>query len=121
MKADVQYNDYIGTAAADISDHTDLKAFLQSRKVDTKRFDPIGASFYHGYNDFFSMSIICTDRDKSTTVNPYIVKIHFESAITHEEFFNLFKRFNVIVTIKHGGYQDNIINEELVFDDRAEE
>lgn len=118
MKASTQYNDFIGTAAADISDHTDLKKFLSSRGVDTDRYNPIGASFYHGNSDFFSGSIVCVDNEKSTEDKPYIVDISFEDEFSHEEFFNLFKRFDVVVSTKHGGHQDKDIDEEITFDDR---
>jgi len=120
MKASTQYNDFIGTAAADISDHSNLTDFLNSRGVDTERYEPIGASFYHGYADFFSGSIICIDKQQSNEGTPYVVQIHFEAEFTHEEFFNLFKRFNAIVTKKHGGYQDYDINEEITIDDREQ-
>ena len=39
--------------------------------------------------------------------------------LTEEEFFNLFKRFEVIVTRKHGGYQDWELDENtIMIDDR---
>lgn len=119
MKADVQYNDYIGTSAADISDHTDLNKFLASRGVDTDRYDSIGASFYAGYSDFFSASIICLDKHKSTSEKSYIVSISFEDELNKDEFFDLFKRFNVVVSTKYGGYQNKEIDEEIMIDDRA--
>ena len=118
MKANTQYNDFIGTAAADISDHTNLREFLASRGIDTERYEPIGASFYHGYTDFFNASIVCIDKEQSTDENPYIVDISFEDEFTHEEFFNLFKRFDVVITKKHEGHQDKEIDEEITFDDR---
>lgn len=120
MKASTQYNDFIGTSAADISDHSNLSEFLNSRGVDTERYEPIGANFYHGYADFFSGSIICIDRQNSTDTKPYIVQLHFEAEFTHEEFFNLFKRFNVMVTKKYGGHQDKEIDEEITIDGREE-
>ena len=118
MKASTQYNDFIGTAAADISGHTNLSDFLNNRGVDTDRYKPIGANFYHSYSGFFSGSIICIDSQQSFDDNPYIVQIHFEAEFTHEEFFNLFKRFNAVVTLKHGGHQDHDIDEEITIDDR---
>ena len=121
MKASTQYNDFIGTAAADISDHSNLKDFLSSRGVDADRYEPIGASFYHGYADFFNGSIICVDRQKTTDIKPFIVQLHFEAEFTHEEFFDLFKRFNVIVSNKYNGHQDREIDEEITIDDRTQE
>jgi len=118
MEAIVQYNDFIGSAAADISDHIDLNAFLIRRGVDTDRYDAIGASFYHGYSDFFRGSIICLDKKNSIQEKPYIVALSFEAEFTHEEFFDLFKRFDVEITLKYGGYREHSIDEEIIIDDR---
>ncbi len=118
MEANTQYNDFKGTSAADISDHTDLKKFLESRGVDTNRYNPIGVKFYHAYNDFFSASIICLDRENSTPGNAYITSIGFEREFDHKDFFNLFKRFNVVLTRTNSGYEEREIDEEITFDDR---
>jgi len=118
MKANTQYNDFEGTSAADISDHSNLKKFLESRNVDLERYDPIGASFYHGYSDFFTAYIICIDKEQSRGDEPFIVNMHFEKEFSHREFFDLFKRFHVVVTNKHGGYHDRAIDEEINIDDR---
>ena len=53
MKAYVQYNDFLGTAAADISDYTTLEKYLNGINVDTNRYHPIGAKFYTSYGDYF--------------------------------------------------------------------
>lgn len=113
MKASVQYNDFVGTSAADISDHTNLVEFLQSKGVDTNQYTPIGASFYHGYSDFFSMSIICVDNKQSTNTKPYIVKLSFDEEISHNDFFELFKRFEVVITKKYDNYDSHEISEEV--------
>lgn len=116
MKACVQYNDYLGTAAADISDHINLRDYLTQKGVDTDRYEPIGAEFYHGER-FFNASIICIDSQSETPDKA--VKFGFEKGLTEEEFFNLFKRFEVIVTRKHGGYQDWELDENtIMIDDR---
>jgi hypothetical protein len=117
MKASVQYNDFIGTSAADISDHTNLNEFLATRGVDTKRYDAIGASFYAGYSDFFSASIICIDKEQSTEEKKHIVKIRFEAEFDKDEFFDLFKRFEVVISKKYDGYQEQEIDEEITVDD----
>lgn len=121
MKASVQYNDFIGTSAADISDHTNLRDFLDSRGVDTDRYEAIGASFYAGYSDFFTASIICIDNEQSTADKKHIVKIGFESKFDKDEFFDLFKRFDVVITKKHDGYHDQEIDDEISIDDREQD
>ena len=99
MKADVQYNDFKGTAAADISDHRTLQDFLNSKKVDITKYESFGATFYSGYSDFFDASIICRDLEKSTSEKSHIVEFHFE--VTKDEFFEFFKRFNVVIHEEH--------------------
>lgn len=121
MKANTQYTDFDGTAAADISDHTDLTKFLNLRGVDTNRYSPIGAEFYHCYSDSFSASIICIDNEKSTDDKPYVTNISFEDEFHHDEFFKLFKRFNVIITNKHSGHQSREIDEEITINDKDQE
>jgi len=121
MKATVQYNDFVGSAAADISDHFSLNDFLKERNVDTERYNAIGAEFYCGYSDFFSVYIICVDKDRSTDEKRYLVNIGFEKKITKDEFFDLFKRFNVVITQKYGKYESQEIEESIRFDDRGEE
>lgn len=95
MKAKTRYNDFTGTAAADISYNTNLNEFLQTYNIDTERFFPIGAQFQTGDSGSFYVSIIC--KEKRENSNGEIVKIEFFNEITHEMFFSLFKRFKVVV------------------------
>lgn len=121
MKASVQYNDFKGTSAADISDHTTLKKFIENRGVDTERYKAIGAEFYAGYSDFFTASVICEDNELSTDEKKFIVSISFENELTKDDFFELFKRFNVVITERFGGYENLEIDKEIIFDDRETE
>ena len=113
MKATTKYNDLIGTSAADISDNISFKDFLASRNVDTDRFEAIGAKFFSGYNNYFSVYIICIDKAKSTEKNKHIVELTFEENFGLNEFFNLFKRFEVVVSQKFSNYQEEKIEESI--------
>lgn len=106
MKAKVQYNDFIGTVAADISDYTDLNKFIKDKGADTERFYAIGASYYSSYNGEPNISIICKDRDK----NNELINLRFEN-ISKEDFFNLFKRLDVVIS-EHG-YENLEIVEDI--------
>ncbi len=116
MKADVQYNDFVGTSAADISDNTNLKTFLKDRGVDTDRYEAIGSKFFSHYNDF-NASIICIDKEKSEGDNLHIVSISFENDFDKREYFNLFKRYEVITVPEY--YNKFKINDEITHDDRV--
>ena len=95
MKAKTRYNDFTGTAAADISYNTNLNEFLQTYNIDTERFFPIGAQFQTGDSGSFYVSIICEEKREDS--NGEVVNIEFFNEITHEMFFSLFKRFKVVV------------------------
>ncbi len=120
MKASTKYNDYVGTAAADQSDHFFLSDYLQKRGVDIERYEPIGVEFFYGEGNYFHCYFICKDNQRDTPNTA--VKIRFESTDTFEEFFSIFKRFNVMVTwAKNGmGYETWSLSEDTVtIDDRT--
>ena len=48
MKASVQYNDYLGTAAADFADSSSLEDYLKRRGVDTERYWHVGVELNTG-------------------------------------------------------------------------
>ena len=54
MKASTQYNDYKGTAAADVSDYLFIRDYLKDRGVDIERYEPVGFELYTGYSNFVS-------------------------------------------------------------------
>lgn len=96
IKATTQYNDFVGTAAADISDFQHLEDYLSANGVDIEKYQVIGIEFYASYSEFISVRFICEDKESQE-----IKTIGFEKNITKDEFLNFFKRFNVIVTKKH--------------------
>lgn len=49
---------------------------------------------HSGEGDFFNVRFICKDRD---VLDKKLVTIGFEKPISKDEFFAIFKRFNVIV------------------------
>ena len=99
MKASTQYNDYVGTAAADMSDYTKLEDYLKAKGLNTDRYKPIGVELYCGYSSFIHLTFLCKDTESG---NNTIMKFAFEKEITIEEFLNLFKRFNVLLTWAKG-------------------
>ena len=69
MKVSKQYNDFIGKAVADISEHSNLMTYLNSRGVDTQRFEPIGASFYHSYANLLAFISYALTADNQPIMN----------------------------------------------------
>ncbi|WP_162055131.1 hypothetical protein [Pontibacter pamirensis] len=114
MKANVQHHDFFGSAAADISNNTNLQKFLESKRVDTTRYEAVGAGFNGGHEGSFSGFIICKDKQKSTEDRDHIIRLSFEEAISKDEFFSLFKRFEVLIASKDGGYGIAEVNGELI-------
>lgn len=101
MKADVQYNDFKGTVAADISDALSgyagdsLKSIGRYFKLDEKRFDIIGLSIYG--TDDFSISLLCVDKNKSKEGQEHIVSMMYDIGDDKKNLEILFKRLHIVL------------------------
>lgn len=84
MKASTQYNDYKGTAAADVSDYLFIRDYLKDRGVDIERYEPVGFELYTGYSNFVSYRFICKDNYSDEN---RLVKIGFESKDNISDFW----------------------------------
>lgn len=106
MKATVQYNDYVGSAAADISDSTNLEEYLEGISVDTQRYHPVGAKFFTSYGDRCNVSILCKD----VINNNSLVELSLDE-MSISDFFSLFKRLEII--LHYEGYENENIDETI--------
>lgn len=118
MKADVQYNDFYGTVAADIADSlgmlngNDLESIGDGLNIDKERFKVIGLSIY-GTEDFL-ISLICIDKNRSTDEKEFIVKMRIDSENVGLEF--LFKRLHIVLHEKFDKKYPNLgYDEEVKF------
>lgn len=91
----------------------ELIPLLTSRNIDVNRYEPIGAGFYHQYEDCFDASVICIDRQKFIARQPYMVKIVLED-FTNEEYKRLLKNFEKISSTDYRSYYDLNINTVLL-------
>jgi len=120
MKASTQYNDYKGTAAADISDHLFIRNYLKDRGVDIERYEPVGFELYTGYSHFVNYRFICKDNYSDEN---RLVKIGFESKDNINDFLDLFKRFNVVLAWNKSdiNYADwDVSDDTIMIDDRED-
>jgi hypothetical protein len=122
MKADVQYNDFVGTAAADISDFLgstygdNLESFGKYFKIDRTRFTVIGISIYG--TDNFYISLLCVDKQKSTEEKEHIVSMSIEIKTQKEILDFLFKRLHIVLHSKFDKKYMNLqYNEEVRYED----
>lgn len=96
MKANVQYNDLRGTAAADISDfyHNSLQTYLRDsyRGYESERYYCVGLTLWASDSSkTVNIGFVCHDR-----VEGKYVKLVPEE-YSFERLFQLFKRFNVVM------------------------
>lgn len=122
MKADVQYNDFKGSVAADISDALSryagdtLKSIGRYFKLDEKRFDIIGLSIY-GTVDF-SISLLCVDKNKSKEGQEHIVSMMYDIGDDKENLDILFKRLHIVLHERFDEkYPELRYNEEVRYSD----
>lgn len=91
-EASVQYNDYKGTSAADISDYSSLEDFARKFGINTKQFVPHGISLYCSYDHLVSVSIICENVENDSK----LISISLPE-MPISEFLNQFKRLHVLL------------------------
>lgn len=122
MKADVQYNDFLGTAAADISDSLgsrygdNLESFGKYFELDENRFKVIGISIY-GRSNFY-ISLLCVDKQRSSEEKEYIVSMSMNVENDTEILKLLFKRFHVVLHSKFDNkYSGLRYDEEVRYED----
>lgn len=98
MKAEVQYNDLMGTAAADITDFSlnSLEKYLTDHfeNYDTERYFCVGCRMYIAGQTSTTVSFrfICFDKEEHKYV--YLCPVN---DMSYEEAFSLFKRFDVVL------------------------
>ncbi|MDX8567356.1 hypothetical protein OZ668_05140 [Elizabethkingia sp. HX XZB] len=123
MKANVQYDDLIGTSAADISDYIsttyggdNLESIANYFKLDKNKFRLIGISFY-GTEDF-GISLLCVDIEKSTSQKEHIVSMMINWKQDENPLSVLFKRMNIVFHENHDEkYSSLDYDEEINYND----
>lgn len=122
MKADVQYNDFVGTAAADISDFLgskygdDLDSFAKYFKIDETRFKVVGISIYGTEN--YYLSLICLDKIKSNEQKEHLVSMSVNVQNEKETLNFLFKRLNIVLHWRFDNKYSNLeYDEEVRYND----
>lgn len=96
MKASVQYNDIVGTVAADVADRyaNSLQEFLEKtyKAFDGNRYSCRGCTAYFGGRERAYVSFICLDKEDGK-----FVRFRPQQSWSLAEFFNLFKRFDIVI------------------------
>lgn len=120
MKASVQYTDFKGTVAADISDGIgnffgdDIKGISKYFKIDEKRFTPVGLTIY-GTEKFY-VSLLCIDIERSTDEKEFIVKM--SCTVKKDILDRLFKRLEIVLYDKFDDkYPELDYDEESNYED----
>lgn len=124
MKAKVQYNDFYGSVAADISDVIAAKKgnYISSIgeyfDVNPEKFKVVGVSLT-GVNNF-EVTLLCVDLEKSTETKEHLVKMKMDlDAEGQKRMLNLlFKRLNIVLfDAGQEQYLEKECNEIVNFDE----
>lgn len=103
MKAKVQYNDFVGSVAADISDSIAAKKgnYISSIgeyfNVNQEKFKVVGVSLSGIHN--FEITLVCIDKEKSTPTKEHLVKMNLDlDELGQKQMLDLlFKRLNFVL------------------------
>jgi len=122
MEATVSYNDFRGTAAADISDAlggvgtNDLEVIGRFFKLDETRFKMVGLSIYGTGRS--RISLICVDNEQSKNGKDHIVKMSVDVEDEQRILDILFKRLHILLFNRHDKkYPELEYDEEVRYDE----
>ena len=94
LKASVQYDDLLGTAAADGHESLlDLRNFLKSKGVDLDKNEPVGIELYN-LDDRICVRFICKEQGNR------LVAFELKDSLSLADLFSFIKRLNVILLRK---------------------
>lgn len=96
MKASVQYNDIVGSAAADVADwyNNSLQFFLQKtyESYDGDRYSCRGCTAYLGSGNTVYVHFICLDKETGN-----FLRFSPSDSWPLEQFFSMFKRLEIVM------------------------
>ncbi len=121
FRASVQYDDFLGSAAADRGDSADLFSYFCDQGYTTENEALVAIEFWSGENNGgpvkeMSVTLTVADIQNYSTFDDFLEDPQrpplrsINVAMTNDEFFGFFKRFNVVLT--HKGYLDQIFANE---------
>ncbi|SDH78796.1 hypothetical protein [Myroides phaeus] len=124
MKAEVHYNDFTGSIAADISDRIAankgnyISSIGEYFGIDKERFKVVGISM-SGITSF-NLTLICVDNEKSSPLKEHIVKMNVSLDVEGQKTMLelLFKRINVMLfDAGENHYPSLECDEEVAYED----
>ena len=99
MKANVKYNSYIGTAAADISESINLKQLLTESGYDGNRYEPLGLDLVLE-SGRYTVFAICIDRLNKESKDKNIAKCLLKNS-EYSKLDKLFNHLNISLFASH--------------------
>lgn len=105
FSAHVQYDDWKGTAAADDADARAIRQYLRENGFLSDGEFLVGFEIYSGESHFAARAFILEAGDyegavKEITQREPVDTIIRELPLDRDQFFDLFKRFNIVMTQK---------------------
>jgi len=113
MKASVQYNDVVGSAAADVADwyNNSLQYYLKEtyESYDEERYSCRGCTAFLVSRNTVSVRFVCLDKETGK-----FVRFTTQEWWPIEQFIDLFKRFEVVIGQDINEVEIENGNEELI-------
>lgn len=118
LKASVQYDDLIGTAAADGHESAlyNISQFLKSKGVDVNKNEPVGIELYN-LDDRICVRFICKEQGNR------LVACELKDSLSLADLFSFIKRLNVILLpedLKVENYDLSSFKEIRYFDEQCD-
>lgn len=121
MKANVKYNSFVGSVAADLSESVNLKQLLLESGYDANRYEPLGLDVIIE-SGRLSIFVMCIDKLNYDSNNKNVSKCLLKNN-NSVNFNKLFKHLNIFLFASHLNSEDYISenNKVVYFEGNMEE
>lgn len=111
MKAHTQYDDYVGTSAAECNNNKMFAEFCQDCSIDLEQFLPIGFRFHNSY-DHFDFYILCLNKKEDDK------QVEIKIKCSPNQFFRLFRSLDVVAyeSRYNERFEEQPVNDEFSLD-----
>ena len=121
MKANVKYNSFVGSAAADLSESVNLKQLLLESGYDANRYEPLGLDVIIESGSL-AIFVICIDKLNYDANSKMVSKCLLKNN-NSVNFNKIFKHLNIFLFSSHLNSEDYISenNKVVYFEGNMEE
>jgi hypothetical protein len=114
MIADENYNDFIGTVAATVSNqqNENIHFFAQRLGINMRKYEPLGVTLSYTTEGFYSGSLLLVEKTESTKPLRFNVQLELDE----KDLLMLFRSLSIVLKLRNSSSSDTDYFEEINLD-----